>query len=49
MTILDKIEQYRDKLNLLINYEENYDNIYKMSIRLDELIVQYYKFEQVKN
>lgn len=49
MTILDKIEQYRDKLNLLVNYEGNCDSIYKLSTQLDELIVQYYRLDRNKN
>lgn len=46
--MLDKeILDLRDKLNESIKKEKNYEIIYKLSIELDELIVEYYK-EKIK-
>lgn len=43
MTLIDKIEFFRDKLNSSIINNEDYDRIYKLSTLLDELILEYYK------
>lgn len=43
MTLIDKIEFFRDKLNNSIMNNEDYDRIYKLSTLLDELILEYYK------
>lgn len=43
MTINEKIKFYRAQLNHLISKEANYDEIYKLSIRIDDLIINYYK------
>ena len=39
----DEICKLREKLNRSIEENANYDEIYKISVELDELIVQYYK------
>ena len=49
MTLSDKIEFFRDKLNNSILNDEDFDMIYKLSTLLDELIVQYYKSINVEN
>lgn len=43
MTLYDKIEMLRDKLNSSILNNEDYDQIYKLSTLLDNLIVQFYR------
>lgn len=43
MTLIDKIEFFRDKLNNSLLNNDDYDRIYKLSTLLDELILEYYK------
>ena len=47
MTLDEKIDELRSKLNDLILNNANYDEIYKASIMLDELIVEYYKINKI--
>lgn len=42
MLLDDKICKLREKLNKCISNGEDYSVIYKVSVELDELIVQYY-------
>ena len=39
----DKICKLRDELNLSIIQGKDYDTIYKLSIKLDKLIAEFYK------
>lgn len=39
----DEICKLRDKLNKSIEENASYDEIYKISVELDELIAKYYK------
>ena len=39
----EKICYLRDKLNKSIQNGEDYDKIYTISVKLDEVIAQYYK------
>ncbi len=39
----DKILKLREKLNDSITNGENYEEIYKISTELDELITEYYR------
>lgn len=41
--IEEKIKKLREKLNEYITNDEKYEKIYKISVELDELIVEYYK------
>ncbi len=45
----DEICKLREKLNKSIEDGEDYSNIYKLSIELDELIAQYYETAPNKN
>ena len=45
----EEILELRRKLNESITSEKNYDNIYKLSIELDELITQYYNKKLMKS
>lgn len=47
MTIDDKIVYLRDELNRLILSNASYDEIYRLSVALDNLIIKYYA--QYKN
>ncbi|WP_084489602.1 aspartyl-phosphate phosphatase Spo0E family protein [Clostridiisalibacter paucivorans] len=42
MTLMDKIDELRDKLNKSIECEDNFEELYELSKRLDKLIVSYY-------
>ena len=54
MSIKEKIENYKDKLNKSINFDriltdsDSYDEIYHLSKTLDELILQYYQNSNMK-
>ncbi len=39
----DKIRKKREELNRSIEENKSYDEIYKISVELDELIAEYYK------
>lgn len=39
----EKICRLRDELNKSISNGENYEIIYELSVRLDDLIAEYYK------
>lgn len=39
----DEICKVRDKLNKRIEQDANYDEIYKISVELDELIAKFYQ------
>lgn len=39
----DEICKLRDKLNKSIEENEDYSEIYKLSVELDELIAQFYR------
>jgi len=39
----DEICKLRDKLNKSIEENESYDEIYRISVELDELIADFYK------
>ena len=39
----DEICKVRDKLNKSIEENDSYEEIYKISVELDELIAEYYK------
>ena len=39
----DEICKLRDKLNKSIEENESYDEIYRISVELDELIAEFYK------
>ena len=39
----EKIKKLREKLNESILKNENYEKIYKLSVELDGLIIEYYK------
>ncbi len=41
----DEICKLRDKLNKSIEENADYDEIYKLSVELDELIAKYYKLK----
>ena len=43
----DEICKLRDKLNKSIEKNANYDEIYKISVELDELIAKYYNVKTV--
>ena len=43
----DEICKLRDKLNKKIEENASYDEIYKISVELDELIAEYYKVKTV--
>ena len=43
----DEICKLRDKLNKKIEESASYDEIYKISVELDELIAEYYKVKTV--
>ena len=43
----DEICKLRDKLNKKIEESASYDEIYKISVELDELIAKYYKVKTV--
>lgn len=43
----DEICKLRDKLNKKIEENASYDEIYKISVELDELIAKYYKVKTV--
>ena len=45
----DEICKLRDKLNKKIEESASYDEIYKISVELDELIAKYYKVDTVWN
>ena len=42
----EEICQLRDKLNESIENNADYEEIYKLSVELDELIARYYKSEK---
>lgn len=44
----DQINKKREELNSSIEKGENYSNIYKLSVELDNLISDYYKETQMK-
>ena len=44
--LIDEICALRDKLNKSI-LTEDYETTYKLSLKLDELIAQYYKQEEL--
>jgi len=43
MKINEKINIFREELNYLISINANYDEIYKLSIYIDNLILKYYR------
>ncbi len=43
----DEICKLRDKLNKRIEENADYDEIYKLSLELDELIAKYYKLKTI--
>lgn len=43
MKIGEQITNLRDKLNKSIVEDANYDDIYSLSVELDQLITQYYR------
>ncbi|MTI70747.1 MAG: aspartyl-phosphate phosphatase Spo0E family protein [Firmicutes bacterium] len=43
MTLLEKIDLLRDKLNKSISDNNSYEKIYNLSIDLDKLITLYYQ------
>lgn len=43
----DEICKLRDKLNKSIEQNSDYDEIYKLSVELDELIAKYYRNDKV--
>ena len=43
----DEICKLRDKLNKSIEENASYDEIYKLSVELDELIAEYYKLKTI--
>ena len=43
MKIEKEIEVLKDRLNYLLDMAVNPDEIYEVSVKLDRLIVQYYK------
>ena len=43
----DEICKLRDKLNKSIEENADYDEIYKLSVELDELIAKYYKLKTI--
>ncbi len=45
----DEICRVREKLNKSIENGKNYDEIYKISVELDELIAKFYRKSNVKN
>ena len=45
----DEICKVRDKLNKSIEEGKEYDEIYKISVELDELIAKYYRKEKCAN
>lgn len=45
----DEICKVRDKLNKSIEEGKEYDEIYKISVELDELIAKYYSKEKCIN
>ena len=44
----DEICKLRNKLNASIENGEDYENIYKISVELDELIAQFYNDDDKK-
>lgn len=48
MTIDDKITLLRDELNRLLLSNASYDEVYNLSVVLDNLIIRYYE-EHKKN
>ena len=49
MTINEKIKFYRDELNHLILNEADYDEIYKLSVYIDNLILKFYNQDKDKD
>lgn len=45
----DKIKRKRKELDESIEKNDKYENIYKLSIELDDLITEFYKESQEKN
>jgi len=45
----DKIRKKREELNRSIEENKSYDEIYKISVELDELIAKYYMTEDSKD
>lgn len=45
----DEICKKRDELNKSIENNDDYDKIYKISVKLDELIAKYYMTEDSKD
>jgi len=46
MRIIDEITYVRDKLNKTIIESGDYDQIYRLSLQLDDLIALFYKMER---
>ena len=44
----DEIRKKREELNKSIEENRDYDEIYKISVELDELIAEYYKKKEEK-
>ena len=44
----DEIRKKREELNRSIEENKSYDEIYKISVELDELISEYYKINETK-
>ena len=46
----DKIQRKREELNESIEKQEKYEDVYKLSVELDDLITEFYKqAEEKKN
>ena len=45
----DEIRKKREELNKSIEENKSYDDIYKISVELDELIAKYYKAKEEEN
>jgi len=46
--INEEIRKKREELNRSIEENKSYDEIYKISVELDELISEYYKINETK-
>ena len=47
--IEDEIKRKRKELNESIENNDKYENVYRLSIELDDLITEFYKESQEKN
>lgn len=44
----DKIQKKREELNESIENQKNYEDVYKLSVELDDLITEFYKESEQK-